>query len=120
MATNRMISDLVIESDNFLELPLSAQALYMHLVLRCDNEGFTASSVNAIRSCGATAEDLETLEKAGFVLRFKGTPTICIAHWQMMNKLKKDVSKFPEKKLVRLNGGVYEMRDANEREEEWI
>lgn len=68
-----------------------------------------ASAVKTMRMIGATQEDLECLIKNGFILRFPGTPVICITHWHMMNSLKDKMAKseFPEARLVRLNGGVY-------------
>ena len=40
MAGRRMVNIRIIDSDNFLELPLSTQALYFHLLLRADDDGF--------------------------------------------------------------------------------
>lgn len=119
MATRRMISDLVMESDAFLDLPLSAQALYTHLILQADNWGFLSSLNNTRRMIGASQDDVECLVDNGFIIRFPGTPTVCITHWNMMNSLKTDKgrSEFPEKKLVRQNGGVYVLAKQDDREE---
>ena len=116
MATRRMISDLVLESDDFLELPLSSQALYSHIILSCDNWGFTPSVVRIKRMIGASDEDVQNLVDRGFLIRFPGTPVACIAHWFVMNNLKegRGKSEFPEVKLVRRNGGVYELRNGKE------
>lgn len=120
MATRRMISDLVMESDAFLDLPLSAQALYTHLILQADNWGFLSSVNNTRRMIGASQADVECLVDNGFIIRFPGTPTVCIAHWNMMNTLKTDKgrSEFPEKKLVRQNGGVYVLKKQDDWEED--
>ena len=110
-----MISDLVMESDAFLELPLSSQALYTHLILQADNWGFLSSLNNTRRMIGATQQDIDCLVDNGFILRFPGTPTIAITHWNMMNTLKEGrgaKSEFPEKKLVRLDGGMYVLRSS--------
>ena len=115
MANRRMISSLVMESDAFLELPLSSQALYTHLILQADSWGFLSSLNNTKRMIGATQEDVDCLEENGFIIRFKGTPTVCITHWNMMNSLKdRGKSEFPEKKLVRQDGGVYVLRSAKD------
>jgi len=115
MATRRMISSIVLESDAFLELPLSSQALYTHLILQADAWGFLSNLNNTRRMIGATQEDVDFLEKTGFIIRFKGTPTVCITHWNMMNTLKeKGKSEFPEKKLVKLDGGVYFLRSTKD------
>ena len=115
----RMISDLVLESDDFLDLPLSAQALYCHCVVNADNCGFF-SNINTIkRMVGATQDDVDALVRAGFLIRFPGTSTSCVKHWKMMNELK-GKSEFPEAKLVRLNGGVYEFRLEEDDDEDQL
>lgn len=40
MAEKRMFSRELMESDQFLELPLSAQGLYMHICMEADDDGF--------------------------------------------------------------------------------
>lgn len=112
MSARRMISDTVCGMDSFVEMPLSSQALYFHLVLQADNKGFFGSAIKTMRMVGATQEDLEQLVNNGFILRFPGTPTCCIRHWYMMNNLKDKIAKsdFPEAKLVRLDGGVYVLK----------
>lgn len=40
MAERRMFSKSVIWCDMFLEIPLSSQALYMHLNMSADDDGF--------------------------------------------------------------------------------
>ena len=107
-----MISDTVTGMDSFVEMPLSAQALYFHLVLQCDPKGFCSSAVKTMRMIGASPGDLDCLVERGFIIRFPGTPVICIRHWNMMNTLKSTQSKsdFQEAKLVRLDGGVYVLK----------
>jgi hypothetical protein len=39
MAERRMFSKTIIDSDLFLDMSLSAQALYFHLVLKANNKG---------------------------------------------------------------------------------
>ena len=108
MSAKRMISDTVTGTDAFIEMPLSAQALFFHLVLQGDPKGFFGSAVKTIRSIGASQEDMQTLIDKGYIIRFK-SGVCCIRHWNMMNNLKTERAKsdFPEVKLVRLDGGVY-------------
>ena len=40
MAEKRMFAKIIIDSDLFLDMPLSTQALYFHLSMRADDEGF--------------------------------------------------------------------------------
>ena len=65
MAVKRMFSSSVTETDNFLELPLKSQALYFHLGMQGDDDGFVANPRAIIRSIGCTARDLKPLEAAG-------------------------------------------------------
>jgi len=116
VATRRMISDLVLESDDFLDMPLSAQALYTHLVLQSDSWGFSASVNKIKRMIGASESDVECLVDHGFLIRFPGTPVVCITHWFMMNTLKdnRGKSEFPEMRQVRRDGGIYVLRNQKE------
>ena len=40
MAERRMFAKTVIDSDAFLDMPMSAQALYFHMAMRADDDGF--------------------------------------------------------------------------------
>lgn len=43
MANKRMFSVDVVETDAFLDLPPKTQALYFHLGMRADDDGFVSS-----------------------------------------------------------------------------
>ena len=89
MAERRMISKRFINRDSFLELPLSAQALYFHLSVEADDDGFVESPKGIIRKIGATADDLQVLESAGFVLMFS-SGILVISHWKLHNQIRSD------------------------------
>ena len=57
MAEKRMFSLSVVDTDWFLDLPLSSQALYFHLNMRADDDGFVDSPKSIIRKIGANAND---------------------------------------------------------------
>ena len=40
MAQKRMFDKSIVDSDDFLEMPLTTQALYFHLNMRADDDGF--------------------------------------------------------------------------------
>ena len=42
MASKRMFSLAVIDTDDFLDLPVSAQCLYFHLGMHGDDDGFVS------------------------------------------------------------------------------
>jgi len=43
MAKKRMFSNELIDTDKFLEMPLSTQCLYCHLGMKADDDGFVAN-----------------------------------------------------------------------------
>ena len=55
MAVKRMFSSSVTETDSFLELPLKSQALYFHLGMQGDDDGFVANPRAIIRSIGSVS-----------------------------------------------------------------
>ena len=89
MAERRMFSKTIIDSDAFLEMPLSTQALYFHLSMRADDDGFLNNARKIQRIVGASDDDLKLLLLKKFVISFDGG-IIVIKHWRMNNYLRKD------------------------------
>lgn len=85
MRKSRMISAEVLESGAFCALPLGAQALYVHMQLYADDDGVVANERLPMLSCGATAEDLNALIEARFLLR--AGRVLVIKHWWVHNNL---------------------------------
>lgn len=114
MSERRMLSKSITESDIFLDLPLSAQALYFHLSMNADDEGFINNSKRIRNICGASEDDLQELILNGLLIRFDSG--ICvITHWKINNKLRKDrcrATNYPEEKalLVENAAGVYSLQ----------
>lgn len=92
MADKRMFSKFVTDSDNFLDMPLTAQALYFHLGMSGDDDGFVANPKKVLRSVGGSADDLKRLIAKGFVITFN-SGVIVITHWNIHNSLRKDRKK---------------------------
>ena len=61
MAERRMFAKTIIDSDAFLDMPLSAQALYFHLSMRADDEGFVGNPKRIRAMVGASEDDLKLL-----------------------------------------------------------
>ena len=61
MAEKRMFSRELVESDQFLELPLSAQGLYMHICMEADDDGFVNNANRIRKVVEASQEDYRTL-----------------------------------------------------------
>lgn len=89
MAKKRMFSLGVLDTDAFLDMPLSAQALYFHLSLRADDDGFVGNPKRITQNVGASLDDLRILIAKRFVLTFEDG-VIVIKHWRMHNTIKKD------------------------------
>lgn len=89
MAEKRMFTKSIIDSDAFLEMPLSAQALYFHLNMRADDDGFVNNPKRITDYVNASADDLKILLAKRFIIRFD-SGVIVIKHWRMHNTLKSD------------------------------
>lgn len=89
MAEKRMFTKSIIDSDAFLEMPLSAQALYFHLNMRADDDGFVNNPKRITGYVNASADDLKILLAKRFIIRFD-SGVIVIKHWRMHNTLKSD------------------------------
>lgn len=116
MANKRMFSLSVCDSDVFLEMPMSSQALYFHLNLRADDDGFVNNPKKIQRLVGASEDDLKLLIAKSFVIAFE-SGVIVIKHWRMHNTLsanrytettyleEKSMLKLKDNKAYSLNEG---------------
>lgn len=84
-----MFAKTIIDSDAFLDMPLSTQALYMHLSMRADDDGFVNNPKRIQRMIGASDDDLRVLLAKSFILSFE-TGVIVIKHWRINNYLRND------------------------------
>lgn len=89
MAKRRMFSQQITESDSFLDMPLSAQALYFHLGMSADDDGFVNSPRRVQRVIGANEDDLKLLIAKNFVIAFD-TGVVVIKHWKINNAIRND------------------------------
>lgn len=71
MAEKRMFARKIIDSDAFLEMPLSAQALYFHLNMRADVNGFVNNPKRITDYVNASVDDLKILLTKRFVIGFE-------------------------------------------------
>ena len=113
MAERRMFSKTIIDSDMFLDMPLSTQSLYFHLSMRGDDDGFINNPKKIQRMIGATDDDLRILAAKQFIIPFE-SGIVVIKHWRIHNCIKKDRYKETiyqdEKQRLSLdNQNVYDM-----------
>ena len=89
MAERRMFTKKVTDDDNFMSLSSSAQALYLHLSMSADDDGFCNQVNLAMFKAHASVQDLEALLAKRYVYQFENG-VIVIKHWRMANALRKD------------------------------
>lgn len=85
----RMYSDKIVETDKFLDMPVSSQNLYWHLCMHADDDGFLGNPKTITRSIGAQQDDLKILIEKGYVLVFEDG-AIAITDWFVHNYIPKD------------------------------
>ena len=75
MADRRMFTKKVTDDDHFLSLSSSAQALYLHLTMGADDDGFNNQVSVCMFKAHASTQDLEALLSNRFVFQFdNGVP----------------------------------------------
>lgn len=89
MAQRRMFSKKITETDRFLEMPLSSQALYFHLSMGADDEGFIDRAKTIQRTIGASDDDIKLLIAKGFLIPFE-SGVVVIRHWRIHNFIQSD------------------------------
>ncbi len=89
MAERRMFAKTIIDSDMFLDMPLSTQALYFHLSMRADDDGFINNPRKIQRMIGGSDDDLKVLIMKRFILPFD-SGVVVIKHWKIHNYIRND------------------------------
>jgi len=89
MAERRMFAKTIIDSDAFLDMPLSTQALYFHLSMRADDEGFINNPKKIQRMTGCSDDDLKLLCAKNFIIPFE-SGVVVIKHWRIHNYIRAD------------------------------
>ena len=106
MAERRMFAKTIIDSDAFLDMPMSARLLYYDLGMRADDDGFVNSPKKIMRMIGATQDDLSILALRKFIIPFD-IGIVVIKHWKIHNYIRKDTyteTKYlEEKELLELD-----------------
>ena len=89
MAHKRMFSKDITESDAFADMPLTTQALYFHLGMNADDDGFINNAKRIQRGIGASADDLNLLIAKKFLIKFD-SGVVVIKHWRVNNTIRND------------------------------
>lgn len=79
----------IMDSDAFLDMPPTAQNLYMHMSMRADDDGFVSNPKKISRMIGSGDDDMRILLGKKFIIPFESG--ICvIKHWRIHNYIQKD------------------------------
>lgn len=89
VAERRMFAKTIIDSDAFLDMSTSAQALYFHLAMRADDDGFVNNPKKIQKIVGAADDDVKVLMAKRFIIGFE-SGVIVIKHWKMHNYIQND------------------------------
>lgn len=85
MASKRMFDKALIDTDRFMDLPMSAKALYFLLGMESDDEGFV-SYKKVLRIHGGNEDDIKVLTAKTFLIMFE-SGVVVITDWNKNNWL---------------------------------
>lgn len=114
MAQRRMFSKKITDTDTFLDMPLSSQALYFHLNMHADDDGFVSNAKTIRRMTGASEDDLKLLLAKQFIFSFE-SGVVVIKDWKIHNYIRKDtynntIYSDEKERLVEDKNGAYTFR----------
>lgn len=89
MAQKRMFDKIITNDDNFLEMPNSTQALYFHLSMNADDDGFVNNWKSIMKITGTKEDDLKILISKSYLIAFD-SGILVIKHWRINNYLRGD------------------------------
>ena len=107
-----MFTKKITDSDAFTALPPTTQALYFHLCMNADDDGFNNKIRQAMFNAHADQNDFNLLVQHRFIIPFDNKGVIVIKHWKMHNIIRSDryhkTEYIEEKsKLILKENGVY-------------
>lgn len=110
-----MFSNDIVDTDYFLDMPISARALYFHLGMYTDDEGFVKNPRRLTLSVGCSNDDLRILADKGYIIPFP-SGVVVITDFFTHNTIRKDRKKETlfktERMCLQLNNGRYELVNA--------
>jgi hypothetical protein len=116
MAQKRMFSLFVTDTDMFMDMPTSSQALYFHLGMHGDDDGFVGSPKKILRAAGCCDDDLRILVSKGYIIPFE-SGVVVIRDWNTNNTLKNDryhpTLYTRERELLTEENGQYILAGSN-------
>ncbi len=116
MANKRMINIKLIDTDLFLDMPISARLLYYEYCMRADDDGFVDAPQKIIKLIGVSIDDHKILVSKQFIIPFESR--ICVVrHWLLHNTIRGDryhpTLHAYERSMLEINNKVYEIQGEN-------
>jgi len=87
-----MFAKTIIDSDVFIDMPISARLLYYDLAMRADDDGFVNAPKKIMKFVGASMDDMNILAARQFIIPFE-SGVVVIKHWLIHNYIRKDTYK---------------------------
>ena len=84
-----MISRNVVDTDGFLDMPVSTRCLYYDFCVRADDDGFVGSPKKIMRMVGCSDDDIRILVQKKFIIPFQNGVCV-ISDWNIHNYIRKD------------------------------
>lgn len=128
MAQKRMFDRAIIDTDRFMDLPVSAKALYFLLGMEADDEGFV-SPKKVLRVHGGTDDDVKVLIAKGFLIPFE-SGVVVITDWNKNNwldsrrvrtteyKKEREMLSLTDDNTYTLSDGLADVKPVQSRREE--
>ena len=112
MANRRMFSMDVVDTDKFLDMPLTTQALYFHFGMRADDDGFLPAPKSVARTVGCSTDDIRILISKNYIIPLEDG-VVVITDWNINNWIRTDrkqETRFKDlKDQLTLCDGVYKL-----------
>lgn len=116
MAQKRMLSMNIIDTDMFIQMPISARLLYYDFCMRADDDGFIDSPTKIMKMIGCTEDDLKILIAKNYLIPFKNKVCV-IRHWLIHNTIRKDrynpTIHLEERNQLAINNKIYDFQEKN-------
>lgn len=116
MAKKRMFSKEITTDGKFTDMSSSAQALYFHLGMLADDDGFVNNPKMAMTMAHASDDDMRVLNAKNYII-FIREGLVVITEWKLNNNIQKDryvPTRYQEEmSLLVINQGRYYLKEIS-------
>ena len=93
-----MFSLKIVDTDNFLDMPIGSRLLYYDLSMRADDDGFVDNPKKIMKIIGCAEDDFKVLIAKQYLIPFESGVCV-IKHWHVHNLIRSDRYKETDYKL---------------------